>query len=153
VVPDITFPSYIDPKEFGESSEPSALPWDQINATNYKLFCNLNNIIPELLALSEKRRNADPEFQYLREDIQTYKQSKNQRYISLNEEIRNKKKEENDEKEFTRENERRQKKGLKLLKKGEVPDKTEEENDIFLTETAMIVSDMINLSGGLTKLR
>ena len=153
VVPDITFPSYIDPQEFGESSEPSALPWDQIDATNYKLYSNLNKILPELLSSSEKRRSVDPEFQYLTEDIQTYKQSKNQKYISLNEEIRNQKKEADDEKEFMRENERRQRKGLKLLEKGEVPEKTEDEADIFLTETAMVISDMINLSGGLTKLR
>lgn len=153
VVPDINLPSYIDPQEFGESSEPSALPWDQIEATNFKLFSNLNQILPELLSSSEKRRNADPEFQYLLEDITTYKQSRNQRYISLNEEVRNQKKEANDEKEFMRENERRQRKGLKLLDKGEVPEKNEDEDDIFLTETAMIVTDMINLSGGLTKLR
>jgi carboxyl-terminal processing protease len=153
VVPDITFPSYIDPQEFGESSEPSALPWDQINATNYKLFSNLNKILPELLSSSEKRRNADPEFQYLLEDIETYKHSRYQKYISLNEGTRNQKKEADDEKEFMRENERRQRKGLKLLEKGEVPEKTENEDDIFLTETAMIVTDMINLSGELTKLR
>jgi carboxyl-terminal processing protease len=153
VVPDITFPSYIDPQEFGESSEPSALPWDQIDATDYKLYSNLNKILPELLSSSEKRRSVDPEFQYLIEDIQTYKQSKNQKYISLNEEIRNQKKEADDEKEFMRENERRQRKGLKLLEKGEVPEKSEDEADIFLTETAMVISDMINLSGGLTKLR
>jgi carboxyl-terminal processing protease len=153
VVPDINFPSFIDPQEFGESSEPSALPWDQIDATSYKLFSNLNKFLPELGSSSEKRRNADPEFQYLSEDIQTYKQSSKQQYISLNEEIRNKKKEADEEKEFIRENERRQRKGLKLLEKGEVPEKNEDESDIFLTETAMIVSDMINLSGGLTKLR
>ena len=153
VVPDITFPSYIDPQEFGESSEPSALPWDQIDATSYKLFSNLNKFLPELVSSSEKRRNADPEFQYLSEDIQTYKQSSKQQYISLNEEMRNKKKEADEEKEFIRENERRQRKGLKLLEKGEVPEKNEDETDIFLTEAAMIVSDMINLSGGLTKLR
>jgi carboxyl-terminal processing protease len=153
VVPDITFPSYIDPQEFGESSEPSALPWDQIDATDYKLFSNLNKILPELLAFSEKRRSVDPEFQYLIDDIESYNQSRNQKYISLNKEIRNQKKEADDEKEFMRENERRQRKGLKLLEKGEVPDKTEEEDDIFLTETGMIVTDMINLSGGLTKLR
>ena len=153
VVPDITFPSYIDPKEFGESSEPSALPWDQINTTNYKLFGSLNKILPELLSLSDKRRKVDPEFQYILEDINSYKQSRNQKYVSLNVQVRNKKKEADDEKEFMRENERRQIKGLKLLEKGEVPDKTEEENDIFLTETGMIVTDMINLSGGLTKLR
>ena len=153
VVPDITFPSYIDPQEFGESSEPSALPWDQIDASDYKLVSNLNKILPELLSSSEKRRSVDPEFQYLNEDIETYRQSRNQKYISLNEEIRNQKKEKDDEKEFIRENERRQRKGLKLLEKGEVPEKSEDEADIFLTETAMVISDLINLSGGLTKLR
>ncbi|HEY6626759.1 MAG TPA: carboxy terminal-processing peptidase, partial [Ignavibacteriaceae bacterium] len=107
----------------------------------------------ELISSSEKRRDTDPEFQYLLEDIVTYKHAKDQRYISLNEIVRNQKKEADDEKEFIRENERRQRKGLKLLDKGEVPEKNTEEDDIFITETAMIVSDMINLSGGLTKLR
>jgi len=153
VIPDIAFPSYIDPHEFGESSEPSALPWDQINATDYKLYSNLKKIFPELISSSEKRRDTDPEFQYLLEDIVTYKNAKDQRYISLNEIVRNQKKEADDEKEFIRENERRQRKGLKLLDKGEVPEKNADEDDIFITETAMIVSDMINLSGGLTKLR
>jgi carboxyl-terminal processing protease len=153
VVPDVIYPSYIDPEEFGESSQTSALPWDQIDKTNYTLYSNLNKIVPELISLSEERRNADPEFQYLIEDINSYKESKDQKYISLNEEIRKKKKEADDEKEFQRENERRQRKGLKLLEKGEVPEKSDGENDIFLTETALIVTDLINLSGRLTEVR
>lgn len=153
VIPDITFPSYTDPQEFGESSEISALPWDKINPTNYKLFSNLSEVIPRLISSSENRRNGDPEFQYLNEDIQTYKKSKNQKYTSLNEEVRKQKKDEEDEKDFQSENERRKRKGLKLLEKGEVAEKRDEENDIFLTETAKIVTDMIKLSGELTKVR
>ena len=153
VTPDITFPSYIDPNDFGESSQVSALPWDKINPTNYKMFNNLNDIIPKLQSFSENRRNNDPEFQYLKEDIRDYKNSKKQKYISLNEEVRKQKKDEEDEKEFQRENERRKRKGLKLLEKGEVPEKSDEDNDIFLTETATIVTDMIKLSSELTKVR
>jgi carboxyl-terminal processing protease len=153
VIPDIPFPSYTDPQEFGESSEISALPWDKINPTNYKLFSNLSEVIPRLLSSSENRRSNDPEFQYLNEDIQDYKNSKNQKYLSLNEEVRKQKKDEQDEKEFQRENERRKRKGLKLLEKGETPEKSDEENDIFLTETATIVTDMINISSELTKVR
>jgi hypothetical protein len=48
----------------------------------------------------------------------------------LNEEIRNKKKEADDEKEFIRENERRQKR-IEVIGKGEVPEKMDE-SDIFL---------------------
>ena len=150
VTPDINFPSYVDPEESGESSEISALPWDKINPTEYKIYSNLKDILQKLSSYSEERRNADPEFQYLKEDIQEYKKSKEQRYVSLNEEVRKQKKEDGDEKEFQRENERRQRKGLKLLEKGEIPDKSIEDNDIFLTETAMIVSDIVNLSKDLT---
>ena len=67
--------------------------------------------------------------------------------MSLNSELRTQEKEAEDEKEFQRENERREVKGLKLLDKGEVPDKKESKDDIYLNETAMIVTDMISLSG------
>ena len=153
VIPDITLPSYIDPHDFGESSQPSALPWDQIDPSNYKLHSNLNQIIPELMSLSEKRRINDIEFQFLIEDIYTYNDSRNKKYVSLNSELRKQEKEANEEKEFQRENERRQAKGLKLLDKGEVPEKEEKTDDIFLNETAMIVTDMIGLSGRLTEVR
>jgi carboxyl-terminal processing protease len=153
VIPDIAFPSYTDAHEFGESSQITALPWDQIAPTNYKVFSNPGKILPELIAASDKRRNSDPGFRYLLEDIRSFKESKNKKYISLNEEMRKKKKEADEAKEFQRENERRKSKGLKLLEKGEVPEKSDDEADIFLTETAMIVTDMINFSGRVTQVR
>jgi carboxyl-terminal processing protease len=154
VIPDIIFPSYVDPDEFGESSEISALEWDQIESTDYQLYSSLNQMIPELISLSEMRRENDIEFQFLVEDINEYKRSLNEEYISLNSERRTAEKKYDEEKEFQRENERREKKGLKLLDKGEVPEEIEEEDDdIFLTETAMIVTDMISLSGRLTEVR
>jgi carboxyl-terminal processing protease len=111
-------------------------------------------MIPELISLSEMRRENDIEFQFLVEDINEYKRSLNEEYISLNSERRTAEKKSDEEKEFQRENERREKKGLKLLDKGEVPEEIEEEDDdIFLTETAMIVTDMISLSGRLTEVR
>ena len=153
VVPDIVFPSYIEADEFGESSEISALPWDQIDPSNYQKYSNLNQIVPELNSMSEKRRINDIEFQFLIEDISSYENSKNKKYVSLNSEIRQSEKEADEEKEFQRENERREKNGLKLLNKGEVPDKKEEKQDIYLTETAMIITDMISLSGRVTEIR
>ena len=82
VIPDIVFPSPIDQKDFGESSEPSALPWDKINATDYKKFSELNSFIPKLNQLSENRRNSDPEFKYIREDIEEYKEAVKRDYES-----------------------------------------------------------------------
>lgn len=153
VIPDIHYPSYVNPQEFGESSQTSALPWDQIDATQYKPFSNIQEIIAQLSYLSEQRINNDPEFQYLIDDIDEYITSKDEKFFSLNEQVRKLKKEAEEEEEFQRENERRKRKGLELLDKGEVAEKTDDEEDIFLTETAMIVSDMINLSDGLTQIR
>ena len=153
VTPDIALPSYIDSHDFGESSEISALPWDQISPANYKPYSNLKQIVPELNTLSEKRRNEEIEFKFLSEDINTYNASKDKKYISLNADKRKQEKEAEEEKEFERENERREIKGLKLLDKGEVPEKKVDEEDIYLNETAMIVTDMINLSGRITKVQ
>ena len=146
VIPDITFPSYSDPHDFGESSQITALPWEQIEATKYSPKENLDLILAKIISRSNERMEQDPEFQYLAADIKEYNNSKNEKYTSLNEEIRKQEKEVEEEKEFQRENERRKRKGLKLLEKGEVPEKNEDDNDIFLYETAMIVSDINKLT-------
>ena len=149
VIPDIVFPSYVDAKDFGESSEPSSLKWDKIKSADYELFSDLFSIIPELKKLSELRRDTDPEFDYILEDIEEYKKSVNNNFISLNENVRRKEKEEREEKRFQRENERRKIKGLKLLDKGETPPEDEIiNNDPLLNESGHIIADFISLSIG-----
>ena len=149
VIPDIDFPSAVDENDFGESSEPSALPWDRIEPTKYNKFSNLSTYIPKLKRLSEIRTQSDPEFKYIREDIAEYKKAADNDYVSLNEEVRKKEKDEKEEKEFQRENERRKVKGLKLLKKGETPPENEEKTpDPFLNESAQIIADFVKLSIG-----
>jgi carboxyl-terminal processing protease len=154
VIPDITFPSYVNPEEFGESSEPNALKWDQIDAAEYKMFGDLSEIIFMLSELSDERTNNNPEFDYLQDDILEYKEAMQKNSLSLNEKVRLKEKENKEEKEFQRENERRKIKGLKLLEKGETPPEDEEDDsDIFLNETALIITDMIRLSSGLSQVQ
>jgi carboxyl-terminal processing protease len=149
VIPDILFPSYVDAKDFGESNEPSALKWDKIEPAEYELFYELFLIIPELQKLSKQRRETDLEFEYYREDIEEYKKSIKDKYVSLNEDVRREEKEEREEKRFQRENERRKIKGLKLLDKGETPPEDEKlNNDPFLNESAHIIADFILLSIG-----
>ena len=149
VIPDIVFPSYVDAIDFGESSEPNALKWDKIESTDYELFSELVSIIPELKKLSEQRRETDSEFDYIREDIEEYKKSIKNNFVSLNEDVRRIKKEEREEKRFQRENERRKIKGLKLLDKGEIPPEDEKiNNDPYLIESAHIITDFISLSIG-----
>jgi carboxyl-terminal processing protease len=149
VIPDISFPSHVIPEEFGESSEESALKWDKINPTDYVKYSDLSSIIPELIKLSEQRRSNDPEFDYIREDIDIYKKSMNKDFVSLKEDVRRKEKEQQEERTFQRENERRKIKGLKLLTKGETPSEEETPStDPYLNESAQIIADLIKLSIG-----
>ncbi len=149
VIPDISFPSVIDPEEFGESSEPSALPYDHINSTEFTKAGNLKDILSELLRKHQERIKNNPEYNLLLEDIQESKAQRDNKFISLNEEVRKKEKEDLEEKRFRLENEWRSKQGLKLLQKGEKA--TEEENkksDFMLDEGANILADLINLTTG-----
>ncbi len=54
VIPDISFPSIVDPKEFGESAEPSALPYDEIKSAEYNKFSDLKKYVPQLVANAPK---------------------------------------------------------------------------------------------------
>lgn len=148
VKPDIELPSYFLPEEFGESSEPSALPYDEINKLQYEKYSDVQKFIPELVKRHNERTINDPDFQYLIDQIKEYRESRNQKMVSLNEEVRRKQKEADEERKFQRENELRKKKGLKLLDKGEVPDEKSDSTDYILNESAKILSDYITLSVG-----
>jgi len=154
VVPDIEFPSYVDAHDFGESSDPTSLPWDQIKPTKFEKFKDLSRLLPDLIKSSQLRQNSDADFIYLKDEIEEYNLSLSSNYVSLNEEIRKKEKKDEEEREFRRENERRKNKGLKLIEKDEVPAVDEEEkDDPYLTESAYIVSDLVRLNAGITQIR
>jgi carboxyl-terminal processing protease len=148
VIPDVPLPSTIDTEEVGESSEKSALPWDQINATNYTPFENMDSMIPVLKQRHRERIEKDVEFNYLLEDIKEMKEAREKNIVSLNENMRKKEKEDEEEKEFQRENERRKVKGLKLLEKGEKPTEEIKPDDLYLEEGAHILADLIHMTIG-----
>lgn len=147
VTPDITFPPVIDPTVYGESTEPSALPWDQIKATEYTPFGDIKSYVPELLKKHLERIKESTEFDSINEDIEEYKENKEQKYVSLNEAVRKKEKEDLEQKRFERENERRKDKGLKLLDKGELSKENSKNDDPELNEGAHILADLVQMIG------
>jgi carboxyl-terminal processing protease len=148
VMPDIKFPSPTEVYDYGESSEPSALPWDQIKTSKYIPAGNLEPFISKLTQLHEERVKNNPEFDYLKEDIEESKEMNAKKFVSLNEEVRKKEKDDLEEKRFQRENERRKLKGLKLLQKGETAKEESKRNDPLLDESAHVVADLIKLQIG-----
>ncbi len=149
VTPDIIFPSAIDPKEYGESVEPSCLPWDQISSTAFIPFGNTKKYVSELVKMHDERIDGkDPEWNRYVDEIKEFKEENNHKTISLNLAERTKEKDELEQKQFEQENARRKEMGLKLLKKGEVPlpdDNSKEDPE--LDEAGHILGDYIALVG------
>ena len=148
VVPDIPFPSAVDADEYGESSRPSALKWDQIKTSNYVKYDNLTNIIPALLEKHQERILREPEFNYLLEDIEEYKVNKNKIEFSLNEEIRKKERETREAKRKEREQAREKFNKIEILDKKEVTKKSLKVEDPFLEESGHILADLLLIKQG-----
>ncbi|MDR3627706.1 MAG: carboxy terminal-processing peptidase [Ignavibacteriaceae bacterium] len=149
VMPDIKFPPAIDFSEVGESSEPSSLPWDQIKSANYTPFGNIKKYVPELIKKHDERiKSNDPLWEEYMDEVNDYKEAHDKKTISLNEAIRKKEHDEDEQKRFEKENVRRKNLGLKLLKKGETPPADEDlKNDPLLDETGHILADYIAIIG------
>ncbi len=145
VKPDVMYPSAIDPAEWGESSEDTALPWDSIKKADYKTFADISDVVTTLNQKHLARAKQNPEFQYIYSDIEEYQQNKDKKYISLVESERLAEKAENEEKRLTRVNERLQRLGLPVVENldEDLPEALDE-IDPFLSEAANITFDLIN---------
>ena len=72
VVPDIVLPSLNNHMEIGESHLENALPWKKIKPLTYKQNQTIENYLPTLLELSQKRISKHPLFQEMQEDIDEF---------------------------------------------------------------------------------
>ena len=145
VLPDIAFPTAVDPEDWGESKEENALPWDQIDKAEYSKISDVTSDVTYLTSLYQQRIKDNSEFNYLLSDIETYKAEKDDKTISLNLETRKNKREERKGKRFVRANERLVRLGKDKVKDlDDLPDDLDE-LDPFLDETARITFDLVSL--------
>ncbi|MDF2177536.1 carboxy terminal-processing peptidase [Aliiglaciecola sp. CAU 1673] len=143
VVPDIMFPSPIEPQEWGESREENALPWDSIPRANYATFGDASNVVQDVNKHHEERIATDPEFAYLMDDIKEYKARKDDKTLSLVESVRRKEKQEQEAKALARTNERLARMGLEKVENLDDLPEALENIDPFLNEAAAITFDMV----------
>src|SRR5690606_6169116 len=94
VEPDIEFPSMYAADKYGESSEPSALPWDQISATDFVPVADLKPLIGMLSEKHQARMEDSPAYRFLLEDIETMKKQETETSVTLSEEKLKKEREE-----------------------------------------------------------
>jgi carboxyl-terminal processing protease len=143
VMPDVQFPMIYPADKFGESSEPSALPWDEIKPSQYKALKDLTPVKKQLISQHDKRMQDSKEYQYLLTDINEFKKRDTEKTVTLNEVQLKKEREAKELKDLERENQRRMARGLTPLKKGETKPKGEKPYDFILDESTLIVADYL----------
>jgi len=146
VVPDIAFPTAIDPADFGESVADNTLPWDSINKAVYIKRSDYRHNYLNQLAKNHQQRIADNiEFQFLAQDIKRYQREKDKNTVSLVESIREEKRELLDKTSLERANIRRKNAGLEQVASLEDLPKKTPELDPVLDEASFIMLDYIDL--------
>ncbi|GLQ70750.1 carboxy terminal-processing peptidase [Vibrio penaeicida] len=146
VVPDIPFPTAIDPDETGESVEDNALPWDQIKKAEYSELDDKSKLITDLSSLHDKRIAKDLEFSFIIEDIAEYTAEKEDNSISLKESVRNSDQDKSEDKRLSRINQRQKALGEPVFKTLEDVPKDYEAPDAYLDEAVAITVDIVKKS-------
>ena len=83
VVPDIELPVTWDIDSVGESSYPTALPWDVIRPYRHKKFVIDPSIVENVLERHETRLTDEPNLNYLKEVRKRYDLNKDKKFLSL----------------------------------------------------------------------
>ncbi len=145
VIPDILFPSAFDPSETGESSYPTALPWDKINATVYQAFSGLSDKINDLSVKHDARTVKNGEYQYFIKDLEKSKAHRGKKVFSLNLEKRKSEQEEIKKEEEARKKDRANKGLIELDKDGKVVKEKLVVEDPLLEESGHILANLIEV--------
>lgn len=139
VIPDIKLPTALNPEQFGESSQPNALPWDEIKSTLYQRTPMINDqVLSSLNKAYASRLKNDP---YLRKFVSETEESRRnieQTRISLNETIRKKEMEEAEKRKAANNS-----LGVKLDGEGKPVTTPFQLDDEYLRESLMVLTDLI----------
>ncbi len=167
VTPDISFPSFGDPQEYGERSMENALPWTSIDPARYETSGNLSQLVAVADNRYQGRITDDQEFEWLMSDIDSYNERAAETKVSLLESVGRQKIKEEEARKAERKAQQEGSIGPLLDSESELAaanpelgdfedeEAAEEEEgedegpDLLLRETARIVADMVELEADL----
>jgi carboxyl-terminal processing protease len=146
VSPDIEFPSAFSAEEYGESSQPTALPWDQIASARYDVTKSLSEKqVAKLREKYQQRLKSEIEMKTFVEELELFRKARENTTVSLQETKRKKEREEAEKK----------REALKKLETGEEEEEEttasatkptpKKKKDIYMNETSRILADYITL--------
>lgn len=166
IIPDIIYPSLINPSQIGESSLPHALPSDNIRPARFRRQNDIQSVLSYLQAAHDQRVAKNPEFQYVIDQYTNIEAIRKKTNLSLNWDTRLQEKHMMEQQRLTVENKRRAALGEPLLKSASEllkKDETDEaeaveaaahntfEVDFVLKETGKILVDYIGLDASSTQ--
>jgi len=146
VTPDVVFPSVYPMNKIGEDTEKSALPWDVIPSSNFKVVANLAPVKANLVKNSEQRIANSLDFKYLLQDIADSKKRDEEVSVTLNEAKLKAERDAQEAKTLARQNELRALRGLPPIKKGEKVTK-QDSFDFIEDESLHVMADFMQQSG------
>lgn len=140
VMPDIKLPTALDPEQYGESSRPSALPWDEIRGTLYQKTPVINSrVIAGLNKEYNHRLKTDATLSRFVDSTAVARQNMKDTRVSLNEAVRKK---EMDEAQKRADDARL---NTKIIGKEQpVTSNLNELSDEYLREGLFVLGDLIN---------
>ncbi|WP_286963651.1 carboxy terminal-processing peptidase, partial [Idiomarina sp. UBA3992] len=145
VQPDVVFPSFVEASDWGESKEDNALPWDKIDKASYSPVGEINSAeVKDLQQQLNQRIEDDPEFSYIFEEIERYREEKDKTWVSLVLTEREKKQEQQKAKQLERVNERLKRAGKEPIENVEDAPDEFTEVDPFLDQAALVAFDFID---------
>lgn len=144
VMPDVKLPTALDPEQFGESSSPSALPWDEIQSTLYQKTPVINSrVIAGLNKSYNNRLKTDPNLNRFVDETAVTRKNLKESKISLNETVRKKEMEEAEKRAA------QNKLNTKIAgKETPVTNDLKELSDEYLREGLFILGDLITTKIG-----
>jgi carboxyl-terminal processing protease len=137
VTPDVKLPSALTPDQFGESANPSALPWDVIKSTNFQKASDINGkVISDLNKSYQERVKVDSSLKKYIMETEDLKNNLSHTRVSLNEA---KRKQEMDEQ---KKREASEKLDTKVIKEGQTQDALKLDDE-YLREGVLILSELV----------
>ena len=117
VMPDITLPSFYPMDKVGEDTEASALPWDEVQKSNFTALANLTEVRTELVKLHDARMEKSLDYKILVQDIADMKTRNRETSVTLNENKLKSERDSLDAKSLEKINKLRATRGLAPVKK------------------------------------
>jgi carboxyl-terminal processing protease len=149
VMPDLELPTAFKANEYGEGSQPAALPWDQIASSRYEVTSNINEkVLAKLKDKHSQRLKSEEDLKNLVKTLDEFKKARENKIVSLQESKR----------KIEREDAEKKRAAMKQLgedadeededapKTAETNKEAKKKKDIYLNETGKILVDLIVMS-------